>query len=61
MPLIPETPDDPLRAHEALLATASAAEKEAIIAAWEAEGEAMTEDEFYAWMSEGGDPMAGLV
>jgi hypothetical protein len=61
MNLIPETPDENLRAREALLATASDTEKDAIMAAEDAEIAAMTDDEFYAWMSEGGDPLAGLV
>jgi hypothetical protein len=31
------------------------------VVAWEAEVEAMTEEEFWDWMADGPDPMAGLV
>jgi hypothetical protein len=56
----PDTPDETLRAREAQLATASQAEKEAIIAAWEAEDRAMSEEDFERLMR-GQEPMADLL
>jgi hypothetical protein len=61
MNLIPETPDEPLRPHEDLPDDASAAEKEAFLVAEDAAIAAMTDQEFFAWISKGEDPLAGLV
>jgi hypothetical protein len=55
---IHESPD---ARRASLPADACTVEQAARIAAWDTEVEAMSAEEFSAWMSEGGDPMGWRV